>query len=190
MPEEIPPAPQINLKQVQVAPNVFQIKAVRPAADTMERVQQIGELPPIEVSLPELEWDPRLEALNVGIYPTEVEKGKRFWKLIRAMYQGPEETGENHDLYFNVIDDKGNPVANQRVWLGWRGNKIFATTDGYGQAIISLNNLYVSDEPVSDLYFVGVDGSPSDRIAGISLYLKRNESFVMTWRRTVQKHNE
>jgi LysM domain-containing protein len=190
MPEEIPPAPQINLKQVQVAPNVFQIKVVRPIADPMERIQQYGELPSVEVAPPELEWDPRLEALNVGIYPTEVDRGKKFWKLIRATYQGPEETGEHHDLYFNVMDDKGNPVANQRVWLGWRGNKIYATTDGYGQAVISLNNLYVSDEPVSDLYFAGVDGLASDRAAGISLHLKRNESFVMTWRRTVQKQNE
>lgn len=190
MPEEMPPPPQINLRQVQVAPNVFQIKAVRPTPSPVESFQQFGELPPIEVSPPELEWDPRLEALNVGMYPVEVDKGRKFWKLVHAMYQGPEETGENHNLYYNVLDDKGNPVSNQRVWLGWRGNKTYATTDGYGQAAISLNNLYVSDEPASDLYFAGVDGLPSDRIAGISLHLKRNESFVMTWRRTVHRQNE
>lgn len=190
LPEEIPPAPQIGLRHVEVAPNVFQIKAVRPKPSLVpDRVDQRNEFP-IAVSPPELDWDSRLEALNVGMYPVEVDRGRKFWKLIHAMYQGPEETGENHALYYNVLDDKGNPVSHQRVWLGWRGNKTYATTDEYGQAVISLNTLYVSEEPVSDLYFAGVDGLPCDRIAGISLYLKRNESFVLTWRRTVQKQSE
>lgn len=184
---EKPLPPAIPYRHVSVARNVYQLKTVRPAPDAMRARPSRELFPPVEISPPELDWDPRLEAFNIGLYPVEVDRGRKLWKLIRAVYQGPEQAGENHTVYFNVLDERGSPLANQRVWLGWRGNKTFAVTDENGQGAITLSSLDIGDEPVSDLYFVGVEGLASDRVAGISLNLKRNESFVYTWKRTVQK---
>lgn len=184
---EKPLPPAIPYRHVSVARNVYQLKTVRPAPDALRARPGREVFPPVEISPPELDWDSRLEAFNIGSYPVEVDRGKKFWKLVRALYQGPEESGENHNVYFTTLDENNNPLTNQRVWLGWRGNKTYAFTDANGQAAIALSTLYVGDEPVSDLYFVGVEGLASDRVAGISLNLKRNESFVYTWKRTVQR---
>lgn len=184
---EKPSPPAIPYRHVSVARNVYQLKTVRPTPDTIRARPSREILPPVEISPPELDWDLRLEAFNIGVYPVEVDRGRKYWKLVRAYYQGPEEAGENHNVFFTIIDERGDPSPNQRVWLGWRGNKTFAFTDENGHAAMALSTLYVGDEAVSDLYFVGVEGLPSDRVAGISLTLKRNESFVYTWKRTVQR---
>lgn len=143
--------------------------------------------PPLSASTPELEWDPRLDALKVKAEPANVAPGQTYWKLVRAIYQGPDESGEKHHIYFTVLDSQGKPQANQKVWQGWPADKTDATTNEQGETNIPLWASYAPDRGESGPYSAWVDGLPSDRVSGLGLPHKRHVSFLLTWQRAIAR---
>ena len=133
----------------------------------------------------ELEWDWRLDALGVVVQPANVAPGQEYWKLVRAIYQSPDEAGENHHIYYTVLDENRQPLPNQRVWQGWSDDKTDASTDDKGGTSIPLWASYAPDRGEYGPYFAWVDGLPSDGVIGLGLPLKRHVSFLLTWQRTI-----
>lgn len=135
--------------------------------------------------IPALDWDPRLDALNVTLERAEISTGQMYWKLIRAEYQGPDEADGKHIMAYTVQDENGKPVEYQRVWQGWAEDKTDATTNDKGEATIPLWASFSPERGESGPYRAWVDGLPSDRINGLGLPLKRQVNFLLTWQRVI-----
>jgi hypothetical protein len=131
----------------------------------------------------ELEWDFRLDALNITMEPANVKRGDACWRLVSAVYEGPGESGETHHIFYTVLDEVNQPIANQRVWQGWSDNQTDAVTNERGQAILPLWQSFTPAEDEHGAYSAWVDGMASDRVVGLGLPLKRHVNFRLTWRR-------
>ena len=134
----------------------------------------------------ELEWDWRLDALGVVVHPANVAPGQEYWRLVRAVYQSPDEAGGNHHIYYTVLDENQQAVPNQHVWQGWSDDKTDASTDEKGETSIPLWASYAPDRGEYGPYFARVDDLPSDGVVGMGLPLKRHVNFLLTWQRTMK----
>ncbi len=131
----------------------------------------------------EVEWDWRLDALGARLEPAQTKPGQVYWKLVRAIYQGPDESNDNHHIYYLLADERDQPVAQQSVWQGWSGDQTPATTNEQGTAEIPLWLSFARDLGQVGPYAAWVEGV-SDRVTGLGLPLKRHVNFVLMWRRT------
>ena len=130
--------------------------------------------------------DPRLGALGVQILPAMVVSGVVFWKLVRAVYEDPTQSGGDHTLYCTVLDESGAPIADQRVLQNSADGLADATTDATGTTNLPLAASYSPDRNENGPYSAWVDGLPSDRVAGLGLPFKRPVNFRLTWQKTVK----
>jgi LysM repeat protein len=176
--ESIKPA-----KQAQTAPS-----PARPAIPTPgPRLPPPPRFPDFSAApITELEWDWRLDALGVGLEHAQVESGNEYWRLVRAVYQAPDESSDSHQIQYSLIDELGQPVAYHKVWQGWPNDKADALTNERGETSIPLWNSYAPDRGESGAYYAWVDGLPTDRVYGMGLPLKRHVSFLLTWQRTAK----
>ncbi len=138
-----------------------------------------------DIPKPELDWDLRLDALNITLEEAPVNPGTLYWKLIRAEYKSPVEADGNHEIQYIVLDEHGEPLAYRRVWQGWSDDKTDATTNHEGMTHIPVWGSYAPDRGESGPYLAWVDGLPSDRVCGIGLPFKHQVSFVLTWQQVV-----
>lgn len=158
--------------------------------ETIAPTEPIAREMPAPLSLPigdEVEWDWRLDALNVTVEPAQVEAGLMYWKLVRAIYQGPGESNDTHQVVYTVVNERNEPVEYQKVKQGWVDGETEALTNEKGEAHIPLWLGYAPDRHERGAYAAWVDGLPSDRVVGLGLPAKRHVSFLLTWRRTVAR---
>jgi hypothetical protein len=142
--------------------------------------------PPLVEPFPipdDVEWDWRLDALNVQFEPAQVRPGQAYWKLVRALYQAPDESVSNHQVSYIVLDENNQPIAGQKVRQSGDGNQNSAITDHLGRAHIPLRLAYTPEQGEAGPYLAWVDGLSSDRVSGMGLPGQRNVTFVLTWRR-------
>lgn len=135
--------------------------------------------------------DPRAEAL--GVYITETLNAK--YRVVKVAYQDPDQSGGNHNIYFNVLDKDGKPLLNIPCYMDWVGRnpkdddptKVF--TDPKGQCNIGM---YASLNPSlkNGPYFSFVEATvvkgvvsniQSDVVHGMGLLLNRHVNFVLTY---------
>ncbi len=138
-----------------------------------------------DLPTPSLDWDPRLDALNVRLEMATISPGQLYWKLIRAEYQTPDESNGKHHIYYQVQNEKGEPEPYQRVWQGWPDDKTDATTNEQGETNIPIWASYAPDRGESGPYMAWLDGLPSDRVVGMGLPQKRQVSFRFAWQRVI-----
>ncbi len=138
-----------------------------------------------DLPTPALDWDPRLDALNVRLELAPVTPGQLYWKLIRAEYQTPDESGGKHQIHYQVQNEKGEPEPFQRVWQGWPDDQTDAKTNEQGETNIPIWASYAPDRGESGPYLAWLDGLPSDRVVGMGLPQKRQVSFLLTWQRAI-----
>jgi hypothetical protein len=150
--------------------------------------------PPVElpasIELPlgdEVEWDWRLDALNVIVEPAQVELGLTYWKLVRAVYQGPDESKDSHQVFYTVVNERNEPMELEKVRQGWADGETEAITNERGETNIPLWAGYAPDRDERGAYAAWVDGLPSDRVIGLGLPSKRHVNFLLTWRRAVKR---
>lgn len=131
-------------------------------------------------------WDPRLDFYGVHLVEADPDPGQSYWRLSRAVFQDPEESGGNHNIFYTVLDRDGDPVAGQRVWQSWPDGRAPATTNAGGQADIALwGSGWCMDPPWSPgPYRASVDG-PSDEVRGLGLPCNLHVNYLLTFRRTV-----
>jgi hypothetical protein len=158
--------------------------------ETIAPAEAVARETPAPLALPigdEVEWDWRLDALNVAIEPAQVEAGLMYWKLVRAVYQGPGESNDTHQIVYTVVNERNEPVEYQKVKQGWSDGETEAITNERGEAHIPLWLGYAPDRDERGAYSAWVDGLPSDRVVGLGLPAKRHVSFLLTWRRTLAR---
>lgn len=136
-----------------------------------------------------LQWDGRLDIWlrpPVRLEPAAAEPGQTYWRLVVAQWLNPDESGGVHYIYINTIDEIGNPLPGQRVFVDNGGRTILVTeykagTD-YGVTFPMYGTL--------GSYTCHVEGL-SDRVAGLGLgEVKGDEThtaFRLVFQRTVKR---
>lgn len=135
---------------------------------------------------PELQLDPRLEReVGVTVKPVSVASGDKYWKLISAQYQNPDESGGNISIVIFVQDERGAPLPGQRVIQRFPGDQATGITDerGHYEFPQSPDSSFSPDRAEHGPYIALVDGLPSDRVEGMGLPLRRHVQYILTFRR-------
>jgi hypothetical protein len=181
--QEIAPPPfDLDAPEKLAPPETFEPAASPP-------VQKIAPEPQ-PITLPigdELEWDWRLDALNVTLEPAQIEPGYSYWKLVRAVYQGPDESKDAHQILYTIVNERNEPIEYQKVWQNWADGETEAITNERGETNTPLWAAFAPDHAERGPYAAWVDGLPSDRVTGLGLPSKRHVSFLLTWRRTTAR---
>ncbi|MBM3129583.1 MAG: hypothetical protein FJ009_13270 [Chloroflexi bacterium] len=165
-------------ESLPIAPTESVARATPPMASPAPLVLPIGD---------ELEWDWRLDALNVTVEAAQIESGFAYWKLVRAVYQGPDEAQDGHQIYYTVVNERNEPVELQKVRQSWSDGETEAITNERGETNIPLWAGYAPERNERGAYVAWVDGLPSDRVSGLGLPSKRHVNFLLTWRHAVKR---
>ena len=132
----------------------------------------------------QVEWDWRLDALGVVVEPASVKPGQTYWRLVRADYEAPNESNDEHQIYFTVIDQQNRPIEYQKVLQGWADGETDAITNDQGIANIPMWVAYAPDRMEQGPYSAWIDGMPCDGVRGMGLPSKRHVNFRLTWKRS------
>ncbi len=138
-----------------------------------------------EMTAPTLDWDSRLDALNVSMEPAHVSPGRAYWKLIFAEYVPSDTSAGSHHVFFSVLDEGGRPLVNQKVLEAWPNDKADTLTNERGEASIPLWTPYSPDRGEIGPYSAWVDGLPGDRVHGLGLPSNHQVSFSLKWQKAV-----
>lgn len=140
-------------------------------------------------TLQPLRWDGRLDTWlypPVRLEPATAEPGQTYWRLIVAEWRSPDESGYGPYIYISTIDEAGNPLPGQRVFVDNGGRTILVTeykagTD-YGVTFPMYGTL--------GAYTCHVEGL-SDRVVGLGLGTvkgdKEHTAFHLVFQRTVKR---
>jgi hypothetical protein len=141
-------------------------------------------------TLPPLRWDGRLDILlrpPVRLEPAAAEPGQAYWRLVVAEWRSfPDESGGVPYIYISTIDETGNPLPGQRVFVDNGGRTILTIEykDGndYGVTFPMYGTL--------GSYTCHVEGL-SDRVVGLGLGevkgAKEHTAFRLVFQRTVKR---
>ncbi|TEU19872.1 MAG: hypothetical protein E3J21_02950 [Anaerolineales bacterium] len=140
-------------------------------------------------TLQPLRWDSRLDTWlhpPVRLEPAAAEPGQTYWRLVVAEWRSPDESGGIHYIYISTLDETGNPLPGQRVFVDNGGRTILVTeykagTD-YGVTFPMYGTL--------GSYTCHVEGL-SDRVVGLGLGAvkgaKEHTAFHLVFQRTVKR---
>jgi CRP-like cAMP-binding protein len=125
---------------------------------------------------PPRDLDPRLESLNVRIEPVGVKPGQKYWRLVRVHWQNKEESGNDHTIYINVLDENGSRIVGQAVEIRWQGGALTVLTEDkppheYGANFPMYGTL--------GSYTVSIPGLPSDAIVGMGMGTAAQPAFTI-----------
>jgi CRP-like cAMP-binding protein len=127
--------------------------------------------------LPSRDLDPRLSSLNIQIVePPGVQAGQWYWRLIRARWQSKEESGNDHTIYIEVLDENGGRKVGQPVEVRWQDGSLTVVTEDKPQ------NEYPTNFPMYNTlgsYAVSVAGLPSDTIVGLGMGTAEQPNFTI-----------
>jgi hypothetical protein len=136
-----------------------------------------------------LQWDHRLDHWlypPVRLEPAAAEPGQTYWRLVVAEWRSPDESGYGPYIYINTIDETGNPVPGQTVFVDDGGRTMLVTeykagTD-YGVTFPMYGTL--------GAYTCHVEGL-SDRVVGLGLGSvkgdKEHTAFRLVFQLTVKR---
>jgi hypothetical protein len=142
--------------------------------------------PPPERPQPSRQLDARFDALGLRIDPANVQPGQSYWRVVKVIWQSKEESGNDHTIYIDVIDENGSRIVGQPVDIRWQGGNLSLITEN--KAAYE----YPANFPMYGLlgsYSVSIGGAPSETIAGMGMGtpenrdLKIHTNFMVTFQR-------
>lgn len=142
---------------------------------------------------PALNLDPRLASqVNVRVKLAQLAPNTKYWKLISAQYQDPDESGGNVNIIVFVQDERGAPIPGQRVFQKFPGDQAPGITDerGHVEFPMSGDSSFAPERDESGPYSVAVDGLPNDELLGMGLPLRRHVQYILTYRRALFEPEE
>jgi hypothetical protein len=144
--------------------------------------------PDVPIPAPTLELDPRLASqANVRVQLAQPAPDTKYWKLISAQFQDPDESGGNVNIVVFVQDERGAAIPGQRVFQKFPGDRAPGTTDerGHIEFPMSGDSSYAPDRGENGPYSIEIDGLPNDQVLGMGLPLRRHVQYVLTYRRAL-----
>ncbi len=144
--------------------------------DLMTRIVVLQVVPP--------EWDPRLDPLGVKLTR---DKTPSAWRLVAAKYQDPNESNNDHDVFFTMLNANGTPAAGVRCVVDWinrdpQDTPAVVVTDAQGQARSALWAILHPDKKDGP-YFVYVKDVPCDQVSGMGLPMNYHVNYLLTFKR-------
>jgi CRP-like cAMP-binding protein len=131
---------------------------------------------PAERPKPPRDLDPRLGALNVSIVPAGVRPGQSYWRLIRCIWQNKEESGNDHTIYINVLDENGSRIVGQPIEIRWDAGSLVIFTEDKPPTEWSSNfPMYGT----LGSYSLSIAGLPSDTVAGMGMGTPEQPNFTI-----------
>ena len=144
--------------------------------------------------IPGASIDPRLaQELRVQVNALNPAPGTKYWKLISAQYQNPDESGGGVNIVCFVQDENGNPMPGTRVTLKTpAGDTATQITDerGHCDHPMGAGSSFAPDRNERGPLTVFVEGLPSDDVNGMGLPLRRHVQYILTWRRVTAQAQE
>jgi CRP-like cAMP-binding protein len=170
-----PPPTDTPLPTETPVPPTATPKPVRVVAQSVEPTA-VPE--PARRPQPPRDLDPRLPALNVHIVePPGLQPGQAYWRVTRVIWQNGEESGNDHTIYVDVLDENGGRIPpGQEVVMRW--------PDGD-------QRLFTEDKPSNEnpvnfpmfgtlgSYQVSVSGLPSDTVVGLGMGTPEQPAFTI-----------
>jgi CRP-like cAMP-binding protein len=128
-------------------------------------------------ALPPRDLDPRLRSLNVQIVePTGLKPGQWYWRLIAARWENQQESGNDHTIYIEVLDENGGRVVGQPLEIRWETGSLPLVTEDKPP------NEYPANFPMYNTlgsYAVNVAGLPSDTVVGLGMGTAEQPDFTI-----------
>jgi hypothetical protein len=125
---------------------------------------------------PPRDLDPRLPALNVGIQEANVQPGQSYWHLVRAIWQNKEESGNDHTIYFEILDEHGSRMVGQPIEIRWQDGSLVVVTEDKPRPEYSANFPMFG---TLGSYSVSVPGLPSDTVVGLGMGTPERPDFTI-----------
>jgi hypothetical protein len=148
-----------------------------PAAAAAKPLKPAPTATPEPKKLPPRTLDPRLSSLNVQIAePGGVKAGQWFWRLVAARWQNKEESGNDHTIYIEVLDENGSRVVGQPIEIRWESGSLTVVTEDKPQ------NEFPANFPMYNTlgsYAVSVAGLPSDTVVGLGMGTAEQPNFTI-----------
>ncbi len=156
----VPPTPR-----PQAAAAAQQLAAPEPTATPEVRAQ------------PPRRLDPRLGALNVHIQePTGLQPGQAYWRLVECRWQNKEESGNDHTIYIEVLDEGGSRIVGQPVEIRWADGSLTVHIEDKPPPVFGTNfPMYGT----LGAYSVSVPGLPSDTAVGLGMGTPEQPAFTI-----------
>jgi hypothetical protein len=147
----------------------------------------VGAAPTAQATVqevPALDWDSRLDELNVTHTPA-ADCSSGCWVLVSARYESPEESGGLHHLWARALDEQGQQLAGQPWTVAWPEGSAVLQTKAAGEwadfPMYASYDPFERDETGPYRAFAGTDEARSDTVQGMGLPLKHHVSFRMVW---------
>jgi len=126
-------------------------------------------------------WDPRLDELGIQLQPAIVTAREAYWRLVEAKYLDPQQAQGRHHIYVRMLDEAGQPLAGQTVWVRW--------ADGQERLVsrVAASPWAWANFPMYGplgAYQVTGDGV-SDAVQGLGLPAKHHVAYLLTFQRYV-----
>jgi len=159
-----------------------------PSSPTPTRTRRPATLTPTPVSLAPVEWDARLNTLNVKVVPATVTRGQTYWRLTKVRWASPEESGGNVNIFVETLNPAGQRMVGVTVVVENGGRTTLVTRD---KTAPDWPADFVMHGGLGS-YRVSVDGGASDQVTGLGLgtveqpLITFHTSFYLTFQRTVK----
>ncbi len=133
-------------------------------------------------AVPSLEWDPRLDDLNVTYRPAE-NCAQGCWRLISARFEDVDESNGLHHIWVKLLNADGEQMAGQPWHVAWPdGNQRLLSKAAPDWADFAM---YAGYDPATGpgpyRAYAGDDEQRSDVVLGMGLPLKQHVSFRLVW---------
>ncbi len=146
-------------------------------------------VPPTPTPMP-ISWEGDFASLGgaIGVVPANVQPGQSYWRVTRIVYQNPQQSGNDHTIYVDVLDEGG-----ARLGLP-EGAEVGVVANG-GQVALRWGAKPANEYPINSPMYGGlgsysvwitVGGLPSDKVTGMGMigqWGKEHVNFMLTFRR-------
>ena len=156
----LPPTPTATAQPRQVASAALAVPTATPVVEAQ----------------PPRDLDPRLADLGVVVQPAGVRPGQSYWRLISCYWQNKEESGNDHTIYINVLDEAGNRIVGQPIEVRWPDGSLVIVTEDKPEPVYSANfPMYAT----LGSYSVSIPGLPSDTVVGMGMGTADQPNFTI-----------
>jgi len=121
--------------------------------------------------------DARLGPMNVQIVDAAgLQPGQKYWRLVKVYWQSKEESGNDHTIYIEVVDDNGARVLGQAVEIRWQEGMDTVFVEDKAPPVYGAN--YPMYGTLGS-YTVSIPGLPSDKIVGLGMGTAEQPAFTI-----------
>jgi drug/metabolite transporter (DMT)-like permease len=136
-------------------------------------------------------------AYGVEVQPVQVEKGQRYWKVIKVYHLSPVENHANHNVYVDLLDEDGNRVYGAKARATWQGGQGEVTIDKpenepgtnlplWKHQVVAIEGVGLPSDKVLNLHS-GHPDEPGPPAWGNTLF---HHSFYVAFQRTIKEGGE